>query len=307
MFVGHAAFAFGAVALLASRYGATRERAVALGVAAALFATVPDVDMAYALVALVGVDPTQPLAAAESFWGASTAVHRAVTHSLVVAVPTAVAFALAPTHRRVAAGILVALVALAGAVTGPLAATMMALFAVAGWLVTAASQRIGVRGWSLLAVALVGLVSHPFGDLFTGEPPVLLYPLDLAVFTGRVTLSADPTLHLLGAFAVELAAIWLGVLALVHLSDLRLTDHVNGRAAGGAAYALAALVIPPPTLAGSYQFVFSVVAVGAVGAVPLPYRRQLSMPHPWTALLTGLAAVTLGGAAYAVVYLGGLP
>ncbi|WP_232686056.1 metal-dependent hydrolase [Halobacterium zhouii] len=306
MFVGHAAFAFGAVALLSSRYGATRQRAVALGVVAALFATIPDVDMAYALVALVGVDPTQPIAAAESFWSASTQVHRAVTHSLVVAVPSAAAFALTPTHRRVAAGVLVALVALAGVVTGPLAAAVMALFAVAGWLVATASHRVGVHGRSLFVVALAGLASHPFGDLLTGHPPQFLYPLDAAVFGSRVTLAADPTLHLLGAFAVELAAVWIGVLALVHLSELDLREHVNARAAAGAAYALAALVIPPPTLAGSYQFVFSVLAVSVVGVVPLENHRTVSTPHPWTALLTGLAAVTLGGVAYATVYLGGL-
>ncbi|MCF2242041.1 metal-dependent hydrolase, partial [Halobacterium salinarum] len=72
MFVGHATLAFGVVALLVGRTDAPRRRVLALAVAAGLFAALPDVDMVAALVVVVGVDPTQPLAAANSFWGAST-------------------------------------------------------------------------------------------------------------------------------------------------------------------------------------------------------------------------------------------
>ncbi|MFB6268563.1 MAG: metal-dependent hydrolase [Halobacterium sp.] len=304
MFIGHATLAFGVVALLALHYGASRERALALAVAAGLFAAVPDVDMAYAVVGLFAVDPTSPMAVAESFWGASTVVHRALTHSLVVAVPAAAAFALAPTHRRTAAAALVALVAVAGVVSGPLAALILGLFGAGGWLVARFSHATGVQGRTLFGVALFGLASHPFGDLFTGEPPELFYPLDFAVFDGRVLLSGDPTVHLLGAFGVELAAVWLGVAAAVWLSGHRLSDHVSVRATAGGAYALAALVLPPPTLDASYQFVFSVVAVGFVGAVPNPRLgdRSLALPSLPTAVVTGLAAVTLAGTAYGVAY-----
>ncbi|MUV59711.1 metal-dependent hydrolase [Halobacterium sp. CBA1126] len=308
MFVGHATFAFGVVALAAVRLGASRERALALGVAAGLFAAVPDVDMAYALVGLLTVDPTSPMAVAQSFWGASTVVHRAVTHSLVVGVPAAAAFALAPTHRRLAAAALAALVGVGVAVSGPLPAVIVGLFAAGGWFVAHAAHAYDVRGATLFGVALVGLLTHPFGDLFTGQPPELFYPLDVAVLDGRVALSADPTLHLLGAFGVELFAIWLGVAAALWLTGRRFADHVNPRAASGAAYALAVLVLPPPTVDASYQFVFSVVAVGFVGVVPAPRfgQRSLALPSLPTGLVTGLAAVTLAGVAYAVAYATGL-
>jgi hypothetical protein len=304
MFLGHATFAFGVVALVALHFGASRERALALAVAAGLFAAVPDVDMAYALVGLLAVDPTSPMAVAESFWGASTVVHRALTHSLVVAVPAAAAFALAPVHRRSAAAALVGLVAVAGVLSGPLAAFIIGLFMVGGWLVARFSHATGVQGRTLFGVALFGLASHPFGDLLTGEPPRLFYPLDVAVFDGRIALSSDPTMHLLGAFGVELAAIWLGVVAAIWLAGSRLTDHLNVRATAGAAYALAVLVLPPPTLDASYQFVFSVLAVGFVGAVPNPQLRDrsLSLPSAPTAAITGLTAVTLAGVAYGIAY-----
>lgn len=308
MFLGHATLAFGVVALAALRLGASRERALALAVAAGLFAAVPDVDMAYALVGLAAVDPTSPMTVAQSFWGASTVVHRALTHSLVVAVPAAAAFALAPTHRRAAAAALVALVAVVGLTSGPLAAFIIGLFMAGGWLVARFSHATGVQGRNLFAVALFGLASHPFGDLLTGEPPQLLYPLDVAVFDGRIALSADPTVHLLGAFGFELAAIWLGVVTAVWLSGRRVTDHVSTRAAAGGAYALAVLVMPPPTLDASYRFVFSVLAVGFVGAVPAPQfrERSVSLPSVPTAVVTGLTAVTLAGAAYGVAYVTGI-
>lgn len=305
MFVGHATAAFGIVALLALQTGVSRRRALALAAVAGLFAAAPDVDMAYALVGLVGVDPTQPLAAANAFWGASTAVHRGVTHSLVVALPAAAAFALAPTHRTLAAGGLAALVAVAAVVSGPLAAAVLALFALAGWVVARFGHAVGVRGRSLLAVAVFGLASHPFGDLLTGDPPALLYPLDAALLGERVTLTADPTLQVLGAFGVELAAVWLGVLGALALADRRLGAFVDYRAVAGAGYALAVLAVPAPTLDASYQFVFSVLAVGTVGVAPKPTAPR-TLPSVPAAALTGLAAVTVAGVAYTAAYLVGV-
>jgi len=305
VFLGHATAAFGAVALLALSAGVSRRRAAALAATAGLFAAIPDVDVAYALVGLAGVDPTQPVSAANSFWGASTAVHRGVTHSLVVALPAGVAFALGPTHRQAAIAALAGVVAVVFTVSGPLAAAVVALFAAVGWVVARFGHAVGVRGRSLLAVALGGLASHPFGDLLTGDPPALLYPLDVVVFGDTVVLSPDPTLHLLGAFGVELAAVWLGVVGALAVADRRVGEFLDYRATAGAGYALAALAVPAPTLEASYQFVFSVLAVGTVGVTPKPTAPR-TLPGLPSALVTGLAAVTVAGAAYAVAYLAGV-
>lgn len=304
MFVGHAAFAFALAALTATAVGLRRERALAFGVVAGAFAAVPDVDMVYAVAGLTVADGGGVFAIAESFWATSTLVHRAITHSLVVAVPAAGAFALAAgetRERTLAVGILAALVAVSYAVSGWLGGFVMLAFALAGVAVGRWSARYGLERRTLLGLALLGLASHPFGDVFTGEPPRLLYPLNMTVFDGRVALHGDPTLHLLGAFAIELAAIWLAILAYHRVSGVRLRRHVDARAAVGVAYALAVFVIPPPTLSVSYPFVFSVLAVGVVGAVPHPLRRRL--PDRATAAITGLSAVSLAGLGYAVAYL----
>ncbi|WP_435095233.1 metal-dependent hydrolase [Halarchaeum sp. P4] len=303
MFVGHETFAFALVALLAYRYGVSRERALALGVAAGAFAAVPDVDMAYAPLGLLAVDSTSALAAANAFWSASTVVHRAVTHSLVLAPAAAVTFALAASRRyRMLAGVgTLSLVGVTAVVSGGIGAAVMALYCAMGLAVAVVARRYaGLGPRALAGTALVGLLTHPFGDLLTGEPPQFLYPLDQHLLAARPALSTDPTLDLLAAFALELACIWAGVYAYYRVSGTPIRRHLHGRAAAGGAYALAALVITPPTLQVSYHFVFSVVAIGVVGAVqPLQRRR----PDAETALVTGLAAVTTAGVGYTLAYL----
>lgn len=311
MFVGHALLAFalvgGAAALLTDRRVGLR-----LGIVAAAFATVPDVDMVYALVGLLGADGGV-MGTVRSFWQASTAVHRTITHSLLVA-PVAAALAAAWLHGRredspaflgVGALIGAGLGTVATLVSGALGGAVMAVFVVAAVAVAEGTDRyteFGAR--ATFAAALAGLASHPFGDLATGEPPALLYPLNAPIVTERVALSADPTLHLLGAFGVELAAIWAGLLVAMWLLERPVREAIDFRAVAGAGYALAALAIPAPTLDFSYPFVFSVLSVGMVGAVPRVSLPDVSFERPDAigAALTGLTAVTVAGAAYAVAY-----
>ncbi|MFC7173477.1 hypothetical protein ACFQL0_09150 [Haloplanus litoreus] len=96
----------------------------------------------------------------------------------------------------------------------------------------------------------------------------MLYPLDATLVSERVTLAADPTLHLLGAFGVELATIWAAVAVAGLATGLRPRTAVGPRAGLGAGYAASVLLIPAPTLDLSYPFVFSVLGVGLVGALP---------------------------------------
>jgi len=316
MMVGHALFAFALVAGALSAAGADRERALTVGLVAGGFAAAPDADMVYAPVGLL--DATGgPVAAAESFWAASTVVHRSVTHSLVVAVPAAAAFALwsARSSRSRASGVVVgvALVAVTGLLTGPLAAVVMTAFLAAGAVVARLADAYGgLEPRTVFGAALVGLWSHPWGDAFTGEPPHLLYPFADRVLVERVALSADPTFNLLGAFALELLALWFAAAVYCRLTDRSVSEHVGRRAAVGGLYGVAALAIDPPTLSTSYHFVFSILAVGLV-VVPSMRRptRPAGFRRPaWTRTvdgvlgqaLTGLASLTAALAAYAVAY-----
>ncbi|MFC7046427.1 metal-dependent hydrolase [Halobacteriaceae archaeon GCM10025711] len=301
MFVGHAALAFGAAALVARGFGRSRRDALALGVVAGLFATVPDVDMVYAVVGLVSVGLADVWTMTGAFWGHSTVVHRAITHSLVFAVPAAAAFTLWPTRRVLALAVLAGLVAVSFAVSGVLGAAVMLAFAAAGVLVSeAAAWFTGADGRALFGASLLGLASHPFGDVFTGSPPQFLYPFDATLLAARVAPFPEPTLNLLTAFGAELAAIWFGVLVFAWLTERDPFAHVNPRAVAGVAYVVAVPFVPAPTFDVSYQFVFSVLSVGFVGAMP---QVDLDLPDAMTAVTTGLAAVTLAVVAYTAVFL----
>lgn len=305
MFVGHALFAFALVGFAAHRLGWSPERALTAGVAAGLFATLPDVDMLYAPVGLL--EATTLAGAPTAFFETGNLVHRALTHSLLVAVVAASAFACwhagGRRGRAVAGATLLGFVTVAFVVSGPLGAFIAAAFGFAGLALTAGlARRTALSPRTLWTVAAVGLVSHPFGDLFTGAPPAFLYPLDVSILADRLVLHADPTLGLLAAFWVELGVVWLAALVYLDLRGLRLRDGVDWRATLGVAYAGAVLAIPAPSIDAAGPFVVSVLAVGFVGTMPR-LRARPTLPDRETAVLTGLTAVSLASVAYLGAYL----
>jgi membrane-bound metal-dependent hydrolase YbcI (DUF457 family) len=318
MMVGHAMVAFALATIVAARRW-PHQRALAFGIVAGAFAAVPDVDMVYALVGLAQVGTGGVWEMTAAFWGSSHLVHRAVTHSLVVGVVAAAAFAgsVATRGRPVAALLLAGLVVIAFFESGLLGGAIMLAFVIAGVAISVVTARRTDLGPSELLVAgLVGLLSHPFGDVFTGAPPRFFYPLDVTVLraagwdlqlpTERVVLLADPTLNLLAVFGVELATIWLAGYVYLHVTDRRLLSHVDARATVGVAYAIAAVTMPAPTMRVSYHFVFTILAVAVVGVLPhlLPSRSVLAAE--WdegvTWVMTGLAAVSVAALAYTLVY-----
>lgn len=301
MFVGHGLLAFAVVALAGERLGWDRRAVLAAAALAALFGTLPDVDVVYAPVGfLLDADPAAPV---ESFWVAGNQVHRGITHSLVVAVPTAAAVGLLAGRRtpaRVAgAATLAGVWALATLVSGALGSAVTLAFVAGAAGLTALARRYEVTPARAAGAALVGLSTHPFGDLLTGSPPALFYPFDAVLVAERVTLSPDATLHLLGAFWLELAVVWLAVAAYFRLTDRRVLAHVERPAALGVCYGGAALVLPPPTLAVSYHFVYTVLGTGLVAVAATRPVARLS----WSIGLTALAAVSVASVSYAVVYL----
>jgi membrane-bound metal-dependent hydrolase YbcI (DUF457 family) len=323
MFVGHGLLAFALVAWGAAVTDIARRQALVLGGFAGLFATVPDVDISYALVGLATAEASNLSTLASVFWEAGNLVHRGITHSLLVAVVVTFVVGCWVYARRAqpapgwdrstiafagAGGLALAVLGITGAVSGPLGASIMALFVLATVAVTETAVRVTEAGHRTVGlVALVGVLSHPFGDLLTGQPPAMLYPLDVTLVAERLSLGPDPTIHLLAAFGIELLTVWLAVVVLSQLTGRSVVTAIDRRAALGMAYATGVFVIPAPTLDVAHQFVFSVLGVGVVGAVPtLKWDRQslsVSIPGGWTVLSTGLAAVTVAWLAYAFAYL----
>jgi membrane-bound metal-dependent hydrolase YbcI (DUF457 family) len=298
MFVGHGLVAFAVVAALGEWRDWDLSFVLPAAVLAGLFATVPDVDVVYGVAGLTEVAAT---ADPGSFWAAGNRTHRGLTHAVPVGVATALAAGLLARRDAWAlAGlpVLAGLVAMAVVVSGGLAGLVAVAFTAGVIALVALARSLALSPRAVAGAALVGLVTHPFGDLFTGSPPDVLYPFDAVLVADRVVLASDPTLHLLGAFGLELAAAWLALAAYFRLTDRRLLGRVDRRAALGAAYGTAALVLPAPTLEVSYQFVFSVLGVGAVGVAGPSVGRVVT----WRSVATALATVSVAAVAYALVY-----
>jgi len=301
MFVGHALLAFALTALGVTHLNVPRERALTYGLVAGLFAAVPDVDVIYAPVGLL-LGSAQKLGP-DVFWETANVIHRGPTHSLVMGTVLAVAvvFWAAGTHRsRTLSLSLAAILVVIGTLfSGVIGGVVVFAFATAGYAVAAVAGRFDIAPRRLLPLALFGLLSHPFGDLFTGSPPPFFYPFDLTLVAERLALHPEPTTNLLLAFAVELAIVWLAVWTYTRLSGARLPRLVTRRASLGVVYAAAVVVLPAPTMEQSAQFVFSVLAIGFVGAPIRPFSAEVDWLET---TVTGLAAVTVALGAYALAY-----
>lgn len=322
MFIGHALLAFALATVVADRWGWPARRALTLGLVAGAFAAIPDVDMVYAAVALdVGQLTTEELTRPSTLWGATREVHRVMTHSLAISAVAGAAFGLwavrrddlgsgrrAAVSHGIAAVVLAVLVAGSYAASGLLGGIVMGSFVVVGvGIATLCRVRTGFSGRTVGIAAIAGLLSHPWGDLVTGEPPKLFYPFDVQFLDGRVLLHGDPTVHLLGAFTLELAVIWVAAITVAVVTGRSWTRSIDRRAGLGVAYGVAAVIMTPPTLEVSYHFVFSILSVGLV-AGGLSARAESRSPiaelrdriDPPTSTL-GIVFTVLGGITAALV------
>lgn len=311
MFVGHFLAAFVIAAIVAVWRGWPEERALAVGVVAGSFAALPDVDMLYAVVGLIG-SLEGAFVTSDAFWDVANEIHRGATHSLVVGVVAAIGFAVWRARDgynsqagTLSAFILGGLILTVTVVSGIAPGAVIAVFVLGGVVVVTFAERVGLGPRAILAAGALGLFSHPFGDAFAGPSPALFYPLPIesGVLNGQVLLNSNPTLHLLSAFFVELSIIWAGLLVVARLRGWSFERYVNRRAVLGVAYAGAVFAIPAPTVETASPFVFSVLTVGLIGTPGRSSWREDGSSQFIRSIVTALAAVTLAAAAYAMAYL----
>lgn len=322
MYVGHSLLAFALGALLARRAGVGRSPALTIGALAGGFALLPDVDTAHTVLAVLAAGPDQVFPTPRHVWTAEAwRVHRSLTHSLPIgAVASVGAWALgsALDGRGDLRRSLVPVVAGAAAFWGILAVGLRT-DGQAG-LATAGLYVVGAMGFALVAhtrgvaprwlgvAAAVGLLSHPFGDLFMGRPPAFLYPLVRTPLIPKVAVAADPTVNLVALFLLEVALAWAALWTLASARGWRLRAAVDPRAVLALGFAGAALFIRPPTLQVAYHFAVGALSTGVVlGVLPGVLRGRVLPDGRGSdrraGVVTGLAAVTLALLSYLVAYL----
>lgn len=205
--IGHLAVAFILVSisyLFASKK--SNEAILVIASIAAVFSLVPDIDILLPL-AISSNSITSPEAVVSNFWAASTQYHRGVTHSLLTTLSGSI-FAVGSFYRDSVSKLFFSfsiVISLIGAVFSA------QLFVLGIFWLSVVTISIFIRrntSLSLRDIAVsssIGLLSHPFGDIFTGEPPAFLYPFNLSFIETRVTFASEPTTHFFILFFIELA------------------------------------------------------------------------------------------------------
>lgn len=329
MYVGHGLLGIALGGTLARAIGLDRSRALAVALLTGAFAVVPDVDMARTAYAVATAGPGAVFPTTEHVWTKSWVVHRSLTHSLVsAALAVAMAVGVAtlvrdqsgrsrPVQLGIAGltvGALLALGWIARASDALLGVGIMVLYSGAVLLVAGYAARRSVTPRHVGLAALVGLGSHPFGDVWMGTPPSFLYPVVTTPPIDTVVFAADPTINLLLLFGIEIALGWAALAVITDLAGHTLWPHLDPQAALGVGFAGAMPFIPPPTLEVAYQFALGTIATGLVlGVAPAAWPDRLSLrdggpsvpprDRRLAVLVTALAGATASLVGYLVAYL----
>jgi membrane-bound metal-dependent hydrolase YbcI (DUF457 family) len=308
MFVGHSAIAFVLGSMLAYILGYNNEKIIGFGVLAGAFAIVPDLDMGYAFIGILKSGATDISTLQEEFWASGLVVHRGITHSLVIGLFGSLSFGLIAFNKSIKALgflILIVLMILTLIYNGLLEFAVIVTFSIGGVFISSISRYANANPIMILYCSFIGILSHPFGDIFTGSSPELLYPLDFRILPTRVLLSSDPTLHFLGAFTIELLAIWLAFGVYIKLQNHNIRQYIHYYVATlGIFYSITIISLPPPTLSVSYHFVFTIILAGIIGILAeIPNPKVHSKQSRRRIFLTGLSVITVGLISYSTVYL----
>lgn len=323
MIIGHAFLACVLAFFIAEYRGFSSQKTLWFGILAGGFAVLPDIDMLYPFVILT-TPPFPPLVnALDVFWHSSTVVHRNITHSLVVSLFTALSFTwIAAGHRRhtntdtqetahiahlqaaLAISFLTGLISYVYLTNGIVSAGVLVMFSIGGIALTLFARiHLSFTPCLTAAAMLIGLLSHPFGDFFTGTPPALFYPFKLLNLSDPIAFSPNATLHFLVVFGLELLVVWL-VIWRVHTGSF--TDiHVtfSWLAAFTIGYASVFWIIAPPTIHSAYYFTLPLATLGALTAIGYTLATDISFESIINATTNGFFVVTIGWVSYALTYL----
>lgn len=262
MIIGHFFLAFALTAIIGKYLKLEDERTLKLGLLAAVLALTPDIDIVFALKEIFALG-SGFYEFTDSFWTASEATHRGLTHSLIILGATSSGLiTYQRTGNKLFASLLLTGFTAAAATQGILPAATIAIFIA---LCLALTERIG-KEFSLKEYSLglfTGLIIHPFGDVFTGTPPEFFYPLGLTLIESRIVLHSDPVINLLSILLIELSTAVLAIKKYSDIKELKIGDELSYIPLLGILFVFPGLFIREPTMSTSYQMVGGLVVFSA--------------------------------------------
>lgn len=264
MIVGHFFLAFSLTALILYYWGYEGEIALKIAVIAGMFSILPDLDIFYAAKELTVLFSSGFYGFSEAFWETSSSIHRGLTHSLIFLGLSATCFGL---YYEIRSDLLASVVIITGTSVsflsaGAIPALVTAIFLTAGLTITAYSLEFTSLKEFLLTVS-AGLLLHPFGDVFTGTPPDLLYPFSLNLVEKKVILVADPGLNLFAVMGIELLLVWAGVYSYCLIKGRDIWNNLSHKILPGVLGFFLAIPIQNPSLSSPYRPVFSLLGLSS--------------------------------------------
>lgn len=265
MIAGHAALGFLIAALAAYHLDVEPDKCLVIGFFAAAFAALPDIDLVFASGEILTIFSSGSEGFINTFWSASESFHRGITHNLLALLVSSVAFAYYREKNDLkTAMLMLSLLSVFGLILNNLMSFMiMVVFSLAGILITYLSVDYIEKNGFRLAL-FTGLLSHPFGDVFTGVPPDFFFPLGLNLLESRIVLNQDPVLNLISILLLELLILFLAVLTAIMLKEEDLRSHLTPAPLLGMIYIPLYFIVPEPTLSSAYIFVFLAVSLGFI-------------------------------------------
>lgn len=253
---------FTASVLISDSLDMKKKRQITVGLMTMLFALLPDFDLAIVFVELLNSGFQEISYGGGEFWDDSVKFHRGITHSLIFSFVSATIFSLVAygdKHKKIGFASAGLVVLLSMIFLGWLRGITISFYMILGLIIATIARERNLDIRLVIISSFTGLITHPFGDVFTGPPPEMLAPLPFELVSDQLKLFQDSTLHFLSAFALELAIAWISIYTYLRLKDESIDIYLRPYVVLGVFYGLISPFVDPPTLTSADHFVVGIL------------------------------------------------
>lgn len=279
-------------------------------------AILPDIDIVFPLVSVLSLSTLSVEQISTQFWASSEIYHRAATHSIIILWSLlGIAGLSLFLQEYVSKNTIVAILGITVCFTIallflpiglPIKILLVTIVLAVNTAYTYTNEILSKQ--ELVATFSVGFFIHPFGDMFTGTPPEVFYPLTPPITLTRVTF-VEPTLHFILVFLVEVGSI-LGLLYILHRTEYktRIPQNISnpstytigsGIVSGLLIFVCTSGLTISPTVDTAPLFVLLVISCASVICIPLlivtKNIRHYCISFLWVLCLSLLLYGTLYG------------
>jgi len=288
MFIGHFALSFLLIYfLLDVCTNVETKQVIRLSLISGIYGLVADLDIIFAFVeTLLFVSETGNITI-EAFWNISRKFHRKSTHSLVVGLLSIIGIVIqfiyiddvAKPYENITIdyGISILFGGLIGMLTGNFARGVLVsgLFVFCILSVTRVILYKTLFNKNIVLVsAFVGILSHPFGDVFTGTPPNFFYPL-YDIHFERIVLFTNETLNISALFLIENLLFVLFMLIYADSKDIKINITYITFSAAIASGGVLSYFITSPSIDEPYKFVSGILLLTSGYIIITSYKRDV--------------------------------